>query len=150
MRFVATIAVTVGVLLGGAASAHAATTRYVSPSGGGDCSSAASPCTLVQANAAAAPGDTISLFAADYPALGDVSITPGVTLARTPPSDPYGGEVEGGPRRPVLHVGTLTLSGGALRDMIVSGTTSDSVLAADGTAIERVIADDEGGSPASI
>ena len=142
MRFVTTIAVSVGVLLAGAGSADAATTRYVSPSGGGDCSSAASPCTLVQANAAAAPGDTISLFAGDYPALGDVSITPGVTLARALPSGPH--------PRPVLHVGTLTLVGGALRDVVVSGTTSDSVLAADGTAIDRVVAQVDGGSPASV
>jgi hypothetical protein len=146
MRCVVMIAVTAGVLFAGAGSAHAATTRYASPSGGGDCSSAAGPCTLAQANAASAAGDTISLARGEYPSLGDVSITPGVILAGAAPL----GDLFDFPAPPgevsVLHVGTLTVSGGALRDVMVIGTTSGSVLAADGTAIERVFASDDRGS----
>src|SRR5918999_3625635 len=140
MRLLATIAVTACVLLASAGTAGAATTRYVSPTGGGDCSSAASPCTLAQANAASAAGDTISLARGDYRSLGDVSITPGVAVVGVPlyvlfyGGWPYPGQAS------TLHVGTLTLTGGALRDVLVFGTTSGSVLAADGTAVEGGIA----------
>src|SRR5918999_2812833 len=149
MRLLATIAVTACVLLASAGTAGAATTRYVSPTGGGDCSSAASPCTLAQANAASAVGDTISLARGDYQSLGDVSITPGVSVVGVSLYQhfihgwPYPGQAS------TLHVGTLTLTGGALRDVLVFGTTSDSVLAADGTAVERVMAYDES-APTSV
>jgi hypothetical protein len=150
MRYFATIAVTVGVLLAGTGSALAATTRYVSPSGGGDCSSAASPCTLAQANAASAAGDTISLAAGDYLSLGDVSITPGVIVAGAVPLGPPRVISPVPPGASVLWLDTLTLAGGALRNVTVIGTTSGSVLTADGTAVERVIAHDRGGSPTSV
>jgi hypothetical protein len=88
MRFTVAIAVVAGVLFAGVGSAQAATTRYASPSGGGDCSSRAGACSLAEANAASAAGDTISLARGDYRSLGDVSITPGVTVVGARPSGP--------------------------------------------------------------
>jgi hypothetical protein len=137
MRFVAAIVMLIGGVLAAAGSAQAAQVLYASPSGGGNCSSAASPCTLAVANAAAAAGDTITLARGEYKALGNVAITPGVTVVGSRSGTQFAGAWPT-PRDQVsaLEVGTLSLEGGALRDVFVHG----GMLRANGTAIDRVIA----------
>jgi hypothetical protein len=63
------------VLLGLAvmAPSAAAATRYASPTGGGDCSSPATACSLATAFDGAVSGDEIVVGAGRYAAVGDLS-----------------------------------------------------------------------------
>jgi len=68
-----------------AASAQASTTHFASPTGGGDCSTAAQACTLAQALTGLTPNDVVSLAVGSYDLKG-ITVPGGVTWVATDPS----------------------------------------------------------------
>lgn len=83
MRPARTLALSLALTLLAAAPASAATTRYASPSGTGDCSSAQAPCPLQQALASSQSGDMVIALGGQYQA-ASVTVPGGVTLQGTP------------------------------------------------------------------
>jgi hypothetical protein len=74
----------VGGALAAAASApsdaSAATQRYASPAGGGDCSSSAKPCSITQAIGGAGDGDEVIVFPGNYTLTATVDVLKPVTI----------------------------------------------------------------------
>jgi hypothetical protein len=124
MRYWTLVAMTAALVF--APSARAATTRYVSPAGSGDCSQP-SPCSFNDARVLSAAGDVLALAPGEYDIQGTQVFSEPVTIEG----------VRGA--RPVLRLASLQLQGpgSAVHDVSVVGTAR-TILLAVGATVQRV------------
>jgi hypothetical protein len=117
-----------------APAASAATQRYASPSGSGDCSSA-SPCQITKAVSGATAGDEVIVKPGDYPLTSTLSDPAQITI--------HG--VAGQPRPRLLFSGAgqeglEVTHGSTLRYVQVDQAAAASAIGAIGSSVEQVIA----------
>jgi hypothetical protein len=136
----------VGAALAAAAytpsDASAATQRYASPTGGGDCSSSATPCSITQAISGAGSGGEVIVLPGDYSVTDPVNVADPVTIhgvdGQSRPRLVFKGAGQSGMRLP---------QGALLRHVeIVQEEASYSALVLNGAKADQVVLSKSTGS----